>query len=64
MIKVKASGIKSGWRSVFMVLTTAAADSHEPIADLAFEIQEQSTCHLLIDGERGHQDEHLQGHSK
>jgi len=37
MIKLKVTGIKSGWRSVFMVLTTAAADPFEPVVDLAFE---------------------------
>ncbi|CAI5472045.1 unnamed protein product, partial [Closterium sp. Yama58-4] len=41
MIKVKVAGIKSGWRSVFMVLTTAATDSHEPIVESAFETVEQ-----------------------
>ncbi|CAI5499083.1 unnamed protein product, partial [Closterium sp. Naga37s-1] len=41
MIKVKVGGIKSGWRSVFMVLTTAATDSHEPIVESAFETVEQ-----------------------
>ncbi|CAI7837978.1 unnamed protein product, partial [Closterium sp. NIES-53] len=41
MIKVKVGGIKSGWRSVFMVLTTAATDTHEPIVDSAFETVEQ-----------------------
>ncbi|GJP64511.1 hypothetical protein CLOP_g21489 [Closterium sp. NIES-67] len=41
MIRVKVGGIKSGWRSVFMVLTTAATDSYEPIVESAFETVEQ-----------------------
>lgn len=41
MIKSKIASIKSGWRSVFMVFTTAASDDSEAIADVAFENVEQ-----------------------
>ncbi|KAG6547191.1 hypothetical protein Mapa_011443 [Marchantia paleacea] len=41
MIKSKVGSIKSGWRSVFMVFTTAAHDDTESIADIAFENVEQ-----------------------
>ncbi|KAL2613840.1 hypothetical protein R1flu_025532 [Riccia fluitans] len=41
MIKSKVGSIKSGWKSVFMVFTTAAYDDTESIADIAFENVEQ-----------------------
>eukprot|EP00850_Spirogloea_muscicola_P004831 SM000021S06464 [mRNA] locus=s21:481229:489789:+ [translate_table: standard] len=41
MIKSKVSSIKSGWRSVFMVFTTAASDLSEVIVEGAFENVEQ-----------------------
>jgi guanine nucleotide-exchange factor len=41
MIKSKVGSIKSGWKSVFMVFTTAAYDDSESIADIAFENVEQ-----------------------
>ncbi|EFJ20775.1 hypothetical protein SELMODRAFT_108099 [Selaginella moellendorffii] len=41
IIKSKVGSIKSGWKSVFMVFTTAAYDDTEAIADLAFENVEQ-----------------------
>lgn len=41
MIKSKIGSIKSGWRSVFMVFTTAAYDDEEFISDVAFENVEQ-----------------------
>ncbi|GFP95753.1 brefeldin a-inhibited guanine nucleotide-exchange protein 5 [Phtheirospermum japonicum] len=37
MIRSKAGKIKSGWRSVFMIFTTAAEDDLEPIVERAFE---------------------------
>ncbi|CAI5948230.1 unnamed protein product [Closterium sp. NIES-64] len=60
MIKVKVGGIKSGWRSVFMVLTTAATDSHEPIVESAFETVEQGECGVAAAVEAG---EHFQQRS-
>ncbi|KAL6565292.1 hypothetical protein OROGR_002243 [Orobanche gracilis] len=41
MIKSKAGKIKSGWRSVFMIFTTAAEDDLEAIVESAFENVEQ-----------------------
>ncbi|KAG0557352.1 hypothetical protein KC19_11G122800 [Ceratodon purpureus] len=41
MIKSKVGSIKSGWRSVFMILTTAAYDDVVSISDVAFENVEQ-----------------------
>ncbi|KAK6156433.1 hypothetical protein DH2020_010681 [Rehmannia glutinosa] len=41
MLKSKAGIIKSGWRSVFMIFTTAADDDLEPIVESAFENVEQ-----------------------
>nr|KAJ0221575.1 hypothetical protein LSAT_V11C200069100 [Lactuca sativa] len=41
MIKSKVGCIKSGWRSVFMIFTTAANDDLEPIVESAFENVEQ-----------------------
>uniref|UniRef100_A0A7I4C777 SEC7 domain-containing protein n=1 Tax=Physcomitrium patens TaxID=3218 RepID=A0A7I4C777_PHYPA len=41
MIKSKVGSIKSGWRSVFMVFTTAAYDGVVSISDVAFENVEQ-----------------------
>ncbi|KAI3459082.1 hypothetical protein Pfo_015745 [Paulownia fortunei] len=41
MIKSKVGIIKSGWRSVFMIFTTAADDDLEPIVESAFENVEQ-----------------------
>ncbi|XP_039014539.1 brefeldin A-inhibited guanine nucleotide-exchange protein 1-like [Hibiscus syriacus] len=37
MVLSRASNVKSGWRSVFMVFTAAAADEQKNIALLAFE---------------------------
>ncbi|KAK6136359.1 hypothetical protein DH2020_029889 [Rehmannia glutinosa] len=41
MLKSKAGIIKSGWRSVFMIFTTAADDDLEHIVESAFENVEQ-----------------------
>lgn len=41
MIKSKVGSIKSGWRSVFMIFTTAAYDDVVSISDVAFENVEQ-----------------------
>ncbi|XP_073128744.1 brefeldin A-inhibited guanine nucleotide-exchange protein 5 [Henckelia pumila] len=41
MIKSKVGSIKSGWRSVFMIFTSAADDDMEPIVESAFENVEQ-----------------------
>ncbi|XP_051140030.1 brefeldin A-inhibited guanine nucleotide-exchange protein 5-like isoform X2 [Andrographis paniculata] len=41
VIKSKVRSIKSGWRSVFMVFTTAANDDQETIVEQAFENVEQ-----------------------
>eukprot|EP00271_Cylindrocystis_brebissonii_P020908 TRINITY_DN720_c0_g1_i1.p1 TRINITY_DN720_c0_g1~~TRINITY_DN720_c0_g1_i1.p1 ORF type:complete len:1456 (+),score=376.66 TRINITY_DN720_c0_g1_i1:496-4368(+) len=37
MVRSKVGSIKSGWKSVFMVLTTAAADSVDKIVQMAFQ---------------------------
>ncbi|KAK9677671.1 hypothetical protein RND81_11G159700 [Saponaria officinalis] len=41
MVLSRASNVKSGWKSVFMVFTTAAADEQKSIVLLAFEIMEK-----------------------
>ncbi|KAL4301738.1 hypothetical protein GQ457_10G019250 [Hibiscus cannabinus] len=41
MVLSRASNVKSGWRSVFMVFTAAAADEQKNIALLAFETMEK-----------------------
>ncbi|GBG70096.1 hypothetical protein CBR_g5727 [Chara braunii] len=41
MIDCRVGSIKSGWRSVFMVFTTAASDSVKSIVDGAFDSAEQ-----------------------
>lgn len=41
MIKSKVGTIKSGWRGVFMIFTTAAEDDLERIVESAFENVEQ-----------------------
>ncbi|KAK4433109.1 Brefeldin A-inhibited guanine nucleotide-exchange protein 5 [Sesamum alatum] len=41
MIRSKVGSIKSGWRSVFMIFTTAADDDLEAIVESAFENVEQ-----------------------
>lgn len=50
MIKSKVGSIKSGWRSVFMVFTTAAYDDVVSISDVAFENVEQGNVseYLLL----------------
>lgn len=41
MVLVRVSNIKSGWKSMFMVFTTAAADEQRAIVSLAFETVEK-----------------------
>lgn len=41
MVLARVSNIKSGWKSMFMVFTTAAADSEKGIVQLAFETIEK-----------------------
>ncbi|KAE8720857.1 Brefeldin A-inhibited guanine nucleotide-exchange protein 2 [Hibiscus syriacus] len=41
MVSSRVHHVKSGWKSMFMVLTTAAYDSHKNIILLAFEITEK-----------------------
>ncbi|KAE8673530.1 Brefeldin A-inhibited guanine nucleotide-exchange protein 2 [Hibiscus syriacus] len=41
MVSSRVRHVKSGWRSMFMVLTTAAYDNHKNIVLLAFEITEK-----------------------
>lgn len=41
MVLARVSNIKSGWKSMFMVFTTAAADSEKAIVQLAFETIEK-----------------------
>ena len=48
MIKSKVGSIKSGWRSVFMVFTTAAYDNVESISDVAFENVEQGILFMQL----------------
>jgi len=47
MIKSKVGNIKSGWRSVFMIFTAAAADELESIIESAFENVEQGRQYSL-----------------
>ncbi|KAK8981814.1 hypothetical protein V6N11_049306 [Hibiscus sabdariffa] len=41
MVLSRVSNVKSGWKSVFMVFTAAAADEHKNIVLLAFETMEK-----------------------
>ncbi|KAG6728243.1 hypothetical protein I3843_02G144500 [Carya illinoinensis] len=41
MVLSRVSNVKSGWKSMFMVFTTAASDDHKNIVLLAFEIIEK-----------------------
>ncbi|XP_011625421.1 brefeldin A-inhibited guanine nucleotide-exchange protein 1 [Amborella trichopoda] len=41
MVLVRVNNVKSGWKSVFMVFTTAAADERKNIVQLAFETIEK-----------------------
>ncbi|GAB2224201.1 hypothetical protein Droror1_Dr00004952 [Drosera rotundifolia] len=41
MVLSQVTNVKSGWKSMFMVLTTAAYDYHKSIVLLAFEIMEK-----------------------
>ncbi|KAE9617807.1 hypothetical protein Lal_00046754 [Lupinus albus] len=41
MVLSRVNNVKSGWKSMFMVLTTAAYDDHKNIVLLAFEIIEK-----------------------
>ncbi|KAK8487056.1 hypothetical protein V6N13_016274 [Hibiscus sabdariffa] len=41
MVSSRVHHVKSGWKSMFMVLTTAAYDNHKNIILLAFEITEK-----------------------
>ncbi|RAL54079.1 hypothetical protein DM860_004550 [Cuscuta australis] len=41
MILSRVNNVKSGWKSMFMVFTTAASDDHKNIVLLAFEITEK-----------------------
>ncbi|KAI3498366.1 hypothetical protein L1887_34139 [Cichorium endivia] len=41
MILSRVNNIKSGWKSMFMVFTTAAYDDHKNIVNLAFEMIEK-----------------------
>ncbi|GMJ01407.1 BIG2 [Hibiscus trionum] len=41
MVSSRVHHVKSGWKSMFMVLTTAAYDNHKNIVLLAFEITEK-----------------------
>ncbi|KAL5077236.1 hypothetical protein RYX36_016220 [Vicia faba] len=41
MVLSRVNNVKSGWKSMFMVFTTAAYDDHKNIVLLAFEIIEQ-----------------------
>lgn len=48
MIKSKAGIMRSGWRSVFMIFTTAANDDQEPSIENAFENIEQGMDQLSL----------------
>ncbi|XP_019054355.1 PREDICTED: brefeldin A-inhibited guanine nucleotide-exchange protein 1 isoform X2 [Nelumbo nucifera] len=41
MVLIRVNNVKSGWKSVFMVFTTAAADERKNIVLLAFETMEK-----------------------
>ncbi|GAB4844373.1 Brefeldin A-inhibited guanine nucleotide-exchange protein 2 [Ancistrocladus abbreviatus] len=41
MVLSRVNNVKSGWKSMFMVFTTAAYDDHKSIVLLAFEIMEK-----------------------
>ncbi|KAG5060781.1 hypothetical protein JHK87_001810 [Glycine soja] len=41
MVLSRVNNVKSGWKSMFMVFTTAASDDHKNIVLLAFEIMEK-----------------------
>eukprot|EP01018_Ginkgo_biloba_P032255 Gb_26513 [translate_table: standard] len=41
MVLVRVNNVKSGWKSMFMVFTSAASDDHKNIVLLAFEIIEK-----------------------
>ncbi|KAI3851641.1 hypothetical protein MKW92_012998 [Papaver armeniacum] len=41
MVLSRVNNVKSGWKSMFMVFTTAASDNHKNIVLLAFEIIEK-----------------------
>ncbi|KAK9749282.1 hypothetical protein RND81_02G114900 [Saponaria officinalis] len=41
MVLSRVNNVKSGWKSTFMVFTTAASDEHKSIVLLAFEIMEK-----------------------
>ena len=41
MVLARVGNVKSGWKSMFMVFTTAAADDEQTIVRLAFETIEK-----------------------
>ncbi|GAB2216320.1 hypothetical protein Droror1_Dr00024092, partial [Drosera rotundifolia] len=41
MVEPCVTNVKSDWKSIFMVFTAAAADEHESVVSLAFEIMEK-----------------------
>ncbi len=41
MVLARVSNVKSGWKSMFMVFTTAASDESQMIVRLAFETIEK-----------------------
>ncbi|KAG4132600.1 hypothetical protein ERO13_D08G042600v2 [Gossypium hirsutum] len=41
MVSSRVNNVKSGWKSMFMVFTTAAYDNHKNIVLLAFEVTEK-----------------------
>ncbi|GMH16314.1 hypothetical protein Nepgr_018155 [Nepenthes gracilis] len=41
MVLIRVSNVKSGWKSVFMVFTAAAADERKSVVALAFETMEK-----------------------
>lgn len=45
MVIARVANIKSGWKSMFMVFTTAANDEKESIVQLAFETVEKIVRH-------------------
>lgn len=45
MVIARVANIKSGWKSMFMVFTTAAHDEKESIVQLAFETVEKIVRH-------------------
>lgn len=49
MINARASNVKSGWKTIFMVLTTASRDTDEQIVSVAYESASQIVEKCFLD---------------